>query len=286
MIKYKYKKKLRVVFCANQVSLCIAVALSQIDRECVNTIIFYMPARCDSLAYQDCDVELIPYTKSSFIKFLFATKFSRPDEVCVPHMRMGRVINVYSGYSKSLSAIDDGMDTFREKPRNIIPASFANGSFYYTFNYKITLANWLSRFSIRKTCCIKNLSISSRPKASLLNITDMIIESPGVSDIRHSQNSNVSNILIVKHSNQYKNTMNFSGGIQVSGAEIGIENTIDNFTGLLIVGESMAMVYALLCGKTDLKIHVMLTQNAFDNLRSLQSLLVRPSRNGLSLSVR
>ena len=96
IIKSKYKKKLRVVFCANQVSLCIAVALAQTDRECVNTKIFYMPGRCDSLAYQDYDVELIPYTRLNFIKFLFATKFNCPDEVCVPHMKMGRLIKNYS----------------------------------------------------------------------------------------------------------------------------------------------------------------------------------------------
>ena len=282
----KYKKKFRVIFCANQVSLCIAVALAQKDRECVNTIVFFMPARCDSLAYQDCGFELIPYTKLNFIKFLIATMLGRPDEVCVPHMRIGRLINTYSRYARVISAIDDGMDTFREKPRNVIPEFFPDGANYYTFTYKFPLATWLSRFSIQKTCDIRTLAISSRPQASLSNITEMVIESPGIGDIHHHQSLNFSNILIVTHSNRYKNTMNISGVAHVSGADIGLENTIDNFSGSLVVGESMAMVYALICGKSDLKINVMLTQNAFDNLRCLQSQLGKPLRDGLSLSIR
>lgn len=282
----KINKLFRVIFCANQVSLCIAVALAKKERKCVNTIVFFMPARCDWLAYQDCGVKLIPYSRLSFTKFLISTNFVRPDEVCVPHMRIGRLINTYSRYARNFSAIDDGMDSFREKPRIIVPEYFTTGAKYYTFAYSFPLATWLSRFSIKKTCEIRALSASSRPQASFSNITVMIIESPGIDDIHHHQSSNVSNMLIVKHSNKYKNTLNISGAAYVSGADIGLESTIDHFSGTLIVGESMAMVYALLCGKSDLKIHVMLTQNAFDNLKCLHSMLVRPSHNSFSLSVR
>lgn len=275
----------RVIFCANQVSLCIAVALAQKNCEYVTTI-FYIPARCDSLAYKNYSVSLIPFTKFSFIKFLMATKLARPDEVCVPHMKMGRLINAYSKYARTLSAIDDGMDTFREKPRNIIPEYFSNRANYYTFTYSFPLATWLSRFLIKKTCDIRTLAISSRPQASLSNITEMVIESPGIGDIYLDQKSNISNILIVKHSNRHKNTINISGVAQVIGSEIGLENTINNFSGSLIVGESMVMIYALLCGNSDLKIKIMLTKDAFDNLSCLRSLLVKLSHDNLTLSDR
>lgn len=280
------KKLSRVIFCANQVSLCIAVALAQKDRVHVNTIVFYMPVRCDSSAFQDYDVELVQYTRWNFVRFLIATILYRPDEICVPHMKIGRLINTYSKYARALSAIDDGMDTFREKPRNIIPENFQSGANYYTFTYAFPLAAWLNLFTIQKICDIKNLAISSRPQASLSNITEMVIESPGIGDIHHQLSSDVSKILIVKHPNQYKNTISFLGMIDVSGADIALEKTIDNFSGSLFVGESMTMVYALLCGKRNLKMTVMLTRNAFDNLQCLQSLFNKPSCGGLSLRIR
>ena len=272
MEKANSKKLRRVIFCYNKVSLCIAVALAQKDRVHVNTIVFYMSVRCDSLAFQDCNVELIQYTKWNFVRFLIATIFYRMDEVCVPHMILGRLINTYSKYARALSAIDDGMDTFREKPRNIIPEYFQSGANYYTFTYDFPLATWLNRFAVQKICDIKNLTISSRPQASLSNITEMVIQSPGIGEIHHQLSSDVSNILIVKHPSQYKNTMSFSGMVHVSGAVIALEKTIDNFSGSLFAGESMTMVYALLCGKRNFKMTVMLTRNAFDNLQCLQPL--------------
>lgn len=71
----------------------------------------------------------------------------------------------------------------------------------------------------------------------------------------------------------------------VSGSDIGLEKTISNFIGTLFVGESMVMVYALLCGARNLKMTVVLTRNIFDNLQCLQALLVNPSRDGLSLNI-
>ena len=246
-------KKFRVIFCANQVSLCIAVELALGEKHFIDSVIFCMPERCDLLAYQDYGVHLIPYTRLNFAKFLIDNLLTRPDEVCLPHMRIARLINIYAKYSRVLSAIDDGMDTFREMPKNISPELFPSAASYYTFIYDFPLSTWLSRFTTRKICDIRNLAISSRPQAPLLNITEIVIESPGIDDKHIQLSSEVSNVLIVKHSNRYKNSINIAGMVQVNGAEIGLEKTIDSFAGSLIVGESMVMIYALLCGRNDLE---------------------------------
>lgn len=114
----------------------------------------------------------------------------------------------------------------------------------------------------------------------------MVIESPGIDEIIREINEDTSNILIVKHSNRHKNATNFSGMTHVNGSDIGLEKTISNFIGTLFVGESMVIVYALLCGKHGLKVIIMLPRNAFDNLQCLQSLFDDPSRDGLSLRIR
>lgn len=266
------KKLSRVIFCANQVSLCIAVALAQKDRVHVNTIVFYMPARCDSLAYQDCGVELIPYSKLNFVKFLITTMLCRPDEVCVPHMITGRLINAYVKYSRVLSAIDDGMDTFREKPRNIVPEDFSKGAKYYTFTYDFPLATWLDKFSLKKICDICQLELSAHPELDTSEIDWLIVESPGVIDVQELTTHDKSRLVVIKHPNYKKNTLTISSAREVVGNEIALEKTIKNFSGTLFVGESMVLVHALLCGATNLKLKIMLIQSAFENLKSLHRL--------------
>jgi len=211
---------------------------------------------------------------------------ARPDEMCIPHMKTGRLINAYAKYARSLSAIDDGMDTFREKPRNIDPENFTIGAKYYTFTYDFPLASWLNRFSIEKICDIRNLAISSRPQASLENIKNMVIESPGVVEIPQVLKDSLEITLLVKHSNRNKNTLSYPCITSVSGADIGLEKTIDNFQGNIFVGESMAMVYALLCGTKNLKINVMLSRNAYKNLQCMKVFFDNQSHNGLALNIR
>jgi hypothetical protein len=103
MKKADRKRLNRVIFCANQISLCIAVALARRDCDVVRTAIFFTPARCDSQSYQDSDVELVPYGRMSFLSFFLRNIFERPDEVCIPHMKMGGMIKLYAKYGRVLS---------------------------------------------------------------------------------------------------------------------------------------------------------------------------------------
>lgn len=271
----------RIIFCANQVSLCIAVSLSENDHEKVSTIIFYMPERCDSKAFEGRNVYLIEYSKVAFIWFLFKTFFLRPREVTVPHMKIGRFINAYAKYARELTAIDDGMDTFREQPKNITPDLFQMGSKYYTFSYDFLLASWLNKFSIQKVCDIAELASSSRPVADVSEFDTLIVESPGVTIDENRILINKTRSLVVKHPNHNKNEINLLDNLRgakvVKGSDIAIEKTIKEFSGTLFIGESMVLVYALLCGNRRLKINAMLNSEAHRGLKSLHRLFEKAS---------
>lgn len=263
----------RVIFCANHVTLSIAVCLAQRDREIGNSVIFYMANRCDFLAYKDSGVSLIRYSRVNFLLFALKNIFSIPDEFCVPHMRGGRLIKLYAKLVRTLSAIDDGMDTLRDSPKNINLNDFKSGSNYYTFNYSFALPSWLNHFSIEKVCDIKCLSISSRPQALIHGVNSIIVESTGVENSTLLTQNIGEDVLLVKHSNKNKNTIKHICAKSVSGKNISLEKTIEVFQGNLIVGESMVAVFALMQANPRYCVIIYLNrENAF-NLTSMVKLI-------------
>lgn len=277
MKRNNYNKKFRVIFCANQVSLAIAVALAQRDSDTVNTVIFYMPSRCDVLAFEKVKVRLIEYTKINFLLYIVGSIFARPDEVCVPHMKIGRMINAYGKYAYALSAIDDGLDTFREGPKNIAPSDFVFGSKYYTFNYDFKLASWLINFNVEKVCELNRLSISSRNVIDAKDFKQLIIESPGVDGSNFLNITNASSVLFVRHSNKNKNLNLHCHFSQLKGSDISIEKTLDSFVGEVLVGESMVLIYALHSGNKNLSIKIVIPEESYCNLKSIHPLISNSS---------
>ncbi len=281
------RKNLRVVFCANQVSLCIAVELAKIYRSSANYTIFFMPNRCDSIAFRDCNFALIPYTRTNLLKFILMNLAFRPDEVCIPHMKIGRLINVYAKLARSISLIDDGMDTFREKPKNVNPARFKLRTKYYTFTYNFQLATWLNGFEIQKVCSIEKLCMTSHQRVPHDDIYWIIVESPGVGNLCLKRLFHSGNTLVVRHSSPHKNTINTYNQdfIIINGSDIGIENMLMDFTGDVFIGESMSMVFSLLCGNAKSNLHVYLKIDSFDNLKCLKPLFSKKKPSSFSLSV-
>lgn len=282
----RFLRARRVVFCANQVSLCLAVALAQRDFGLVTTTVFYMRDRCDPMAYKNYGVQLIEYSRTRFGWFLIKTLLVRPDEVCVPHMKTGRLIRAYARYARSISVIDDGMDTFRERPKNIVPSHYKNGSTYYTFNYSFHLASWLKKFTIEKLCDLNELSICSRWQIDTQEFHEIIVASPGI-DISVLNNvTEPSKVLLVKHSNPTKNSISQARLALVNGSDICLEAVVDRFAGRLTVGESMVLVYALHSTNVKLKINAVLPEESYKNLTCLHELLNNSSRVTLTLTGR
>lgn len=258
---------MRIFFCANQISLCIASALNTND-----SVIFFDPVRCDIKPYLQGSAKFISYSRYNLLLFLIKNWFRRPTEISVPHMLWGRLIRLYCYLGQTLSVIDDGLDTFREKPRNLNPDLFEAGTNYYTFNYDFPLAGWLAKFKVMKVCPINNLQTSSRPQIDLHNIEQLVIDSPGVEAIK-SKLTITDTTLLVKHANPNKTT--FRGYIKnvCYGNEFALEKSISGFNGNLVIGESMTAVYALSQMTPSFKLIVCINENQISNLRSLVTLI-------------
>lgn len=263
-----------IIFCANQVSLSIAVSLLRARGLKKNDVIFFDGSRCDILIYKKLGIHFITLTKWNFLKFIIANFFRRPDEVCLPHFFGRKLIRVYARYAKKLSAIDDGLDTFRDVPSNINIADFKQGSNYYTFNYDSSLALWLNNFNLMKVCAVESFAESIRCVADLNEYDGLVVESPGIEALDF-EGLNLKNIFVIKHSNPNKNILNDKKLPYVLGSEIALEKTIENYRGTLIVGESMVAVYALMLKSPQFKLIVTLKRKSMENLPSLVSIINR-----------
>ncbi len=267
---------MRVFFCANQISLCIAVEVFQLDGFKKKDVIFYDEARCDIGLYKKLGINFISFSRWSFLKFLLTSLFKKPDEVCVPHLRGGRLIRMYAVYAKKLSAIDDGLDSFRVTPKNIVPSDFKIESKYYTFEYDTPLASWLEDFNLIHVCGIEKIADSAKKTINLNKYGVVIVESPGVETIDISA-LNLQEVCLIKHSNPNKSIINQNDFPHFIGmdANIALEKSIASYKGTLIVGESMTAVYALLMQSPKFKLIITLKNKSKENLLPLTALINR-----------
>jgi hypothetical protein len=254
-------------FCYNQVSYVIAYEAAKNNPNKVFLIIAHGRVR----HHKQSRVKAFKYhTILSFSLLIISAIFGNI-EIILPHVKFGRITKWMSKYSKNLSYIDDGMDTFREKPKNIELERLRLGSKYYTFTYNIQLAKWLCILKVTPVCSIRCLMNDPKPPLNLTEYNCLVIESPGV---RMNENYDEhGNVFFITHPSYIKNQSVSILRKKESGSNCSVEKTVSKFDGILVVGESMVLIFAILTYKDPSRISVSLTISQFNNLKSLQSLL-------------
>ena len=231
-------------------------------------MIFFDPIRCDIKPYLEGQAKFIAYSRYNLLIFFLKTWFQRPAEVCLPHLLWGRIIRFYAKLAQKISIIDDGLDTFREHPKNVDLAEFKEATSYYSFEYIFPLASWLQKFQIVSVCSIDKISLSTRPKVDLSQYGTIIIDSPGVQTIQMKQDQ-LEKTLLIKHSNPNKSAFKQKTEKSLSGNDFALEHSLDSFSGTLIVGESMTAIYALSRKSPSFKLIVCINEFNRENLQSL-----------------
>ncbi len=202
---------------------------------------------------------------------LLVSIFTRKVEVVIPHNKGKPLVNLMFRYSRNLSIIDDGMDTFRDVPRNIDLETLRSNISYYTFDYDLPLADWLSKLHVIKACPVSALVSDMRPIFSFERIRTIIIESPGV--VYDAQDADLEAVLFIRHPNVNKNGNN-SGFINtINGKEYSVEKSLQNYSGKIVVGESMVLIFALSCLEDLVSLRIMMKKNQFENLSVLHEIL-------------
>jgi len=194
-------------------------------------------------------------------------------ESCVPHRKLGRFINFFSTLCSSQSLVDDGLDSFREVPKNVDPEFFSENTYFYTFDYPFPLAGWVSKFKVVGVASLHSLAITECPVLDMAPFKRIVIESPPLSRITEALHLDTTDTKLIVHSNPSKRQISTSGHATIIGSSIALEASLDHFSGEVIVGESMVAVYLLRQAHANYKIVVWISSEERDNLRSLVSLV-------------
>lgn len=255
---------IRFFFCLNQVSYIVA-SKAAAKLPGFNMLVV-MPNRVHVDPHSP--VRSIKYQSLVAALVLALSMITKRVEVSLPHTKAaGRLTRCMSKHSKNLTYLDDGMDTFRNQPKNIELHLLRADSKYYTFDHGIDLPKWLANVQIVPVCPVGNLANDPKSKLNLDGYDALIIESPGV-DIS-SDFSKFGKVFYLTHPNHNKSRGLKFGGDSASGADFSVERTLLEFEGIVIVGESMALVFALLCLPSCSKIRVYLDRSQYENLSSL-----------------
>lgn len=259
-----------IIFCANQISVCIANELLKKLDCSSNLSLIYQSGRCDLDAFPGLKKFAKPYNRLTFFSLYLKATFFRPDEVILPHLRW-RAAKLISMLSREVSLIDDGLDTFRNEPRNIDTKHLAYLKKFYTFDYKV-MANWVKKMDVVPVCPVRNLSSSSKKIIQLDKYDLVIVESPGVYSYIKQHQKKHDNCLFVQHSNYRKRRkIDYACDILLGG-NFALEASLEKFKGTVIVGESMVAVYLMSLPNSSFKLELCITEGNLENLCMLKSM--------------
>lgn len=260
----------RVVFCANQVSVCLADALVRLSSPTDIITVIYNSSRCDVAAFpalQNCS---FPISKFLWFFLFIKSIFFRPDEVIVPHLRW-RLASLFITLGRKWSLIDDGLDTFRNSPRNIDISKISENKNFYTFR-NVEIADWLSPLNIVCLCGIENLTYSAKEVLDFSRYDTIVIESPGVHGYLEKHTILEANTFFIVHSNSNKNIHVDFKFDSIVGNQLALEASIKSFKGKIIVGESMVAVYLMGLLESKFTVELCIKEGNLINLSALVSM--------------
>lgn len=205
----------------------------------------------------------------------------RPISLYVPHRRFGWMMRLLTRLAGSLGLVDDGLDTLRERPKNIDAGSIADFSELLTFEDYESLASWTRSLKVHRVCPLSRLVDDVRPALSKLGARALVVQSPGVEISSAASELNVSpgEVMVLLHSNPHKRDEVPQQYPSRLTRDCSIEKTVLAFDGPVLTGETMVTVVALYL-KRPSRLIVALSAAQYANLQCLHA---RLSADGVRL---
>lgn len=256
-------KEHMIFFCQNRISYVIALKVAKSKSVLII-------ANKDRISKKNSFT--IYYNKiiSSIVLLLSFKK----NLVVIPHTKTSKILKWIALYARNLSWIDDGMDTFRDKPKNIDLSLVKEGTKYYTFQHSVPVANWINSMQKIEICPLAEICQHEKPTLNLKNYHSLVIESTGIDANDFVERNDV---FYIKHGNPTKNQILTNQHVKnfEIGSNINVENTALHFQGNIFIGETMVLIYLLTYKDTYSNIHVHLTNRQFENLSNIHHLLAQ-----------
>jgi hypothetical protein len=225
--------------------------------------VFYHSDRCMPLKKyeKESKYKFYPYTKLGIIIF-FLRNYTNI-YLYVPHFKVGTIIKFLSKFAKEVGIIDDGLDTFRDYPKNVKLQEFKSNVSYLTFSYEMPIGQWLSNTKVHNIINQSWLLQSSSKKIDLSSYKYLLIESPNVHEIFNKYNFCSKDVLVIRHPSPLKKDEEYKYLNELNGKDIAIEDSIDSFRGHLFIGATMVLVSVVLGQIKPNKVSIIL--NSFES---------------------
>lgn len=127
----------------------------------------------------------------------------------------------------------------------------------------------MNYFSVVNIADTKLLELSYKNIYSFENNSELIIESPPLEKIFPSIADKYNTLILIRHSNKFKQSIQAFNCDIVYGVDIALEKSIKNYEGNIYIGASMVTIYLLLQDNPKYKLHIYLLKIDFDNYSAL-----------------
>jgi hypothetical protein len=259
---------MHIFFCFNQISYVIAKEFQ--SQSSGITLIIASPERVRYNKKKDKNVFF--YKKYIGRLILIISKFTKYVEINIPHDQGDKFIKKIAQEAKNISLIDDGLDSFRNIPKNISQSLLNRAKKFYTYDHGLPLANWVDNFTIIKVCPIIKLLDDVKPAAILDKYKAIIFESPG---INLAKILGLEEMCFFSHPNINKKISEIPSIKKIEGIQYSAEKTLVSFSGDIYIGESMLLIFALCNNLDPSRIHLQISKEQFINLVCLHDLLTK-----------
>ncbi len=269
---FRRSRSLTFYVCYNQVSYVVACEHAlRVDPSSARLLIdsarvWTQPRYAKSLAHRELD--------NWQVMLACLLSFMQPVALYVPHRRFGLMMRALCRLADSLGLVDDGLDTLREKPKNIDVDSLGDFTELLTFEDYESLASWTRGLKDRRVCALSRLLEDIRPELASGGARALVVQSPGVRPSSAALELGVAphEVLMLLHSNPNKRGDVPPGYASQSARDCSIEKTVLGFDGPVLTGETMVTVVALYLRRgADLVVE--LTAEQYANLKCLHGRL-------------
>jgi hypothetical protein len=192
------------------------------------------------------------------------------EELRLPHLhRAGRALRLMARRARRLTLIDDGLDQYRNRPRAVDPAAFPAGTSFWLFSDAPQgRAAWCRRFECHELGPLY-VRDPGAPELALGPWGTLIIDAPGLERLAAQTDRLPRPWLVLPHPVLAKRTWILAA---TDGERFNAhppEQLIAQFSGLVVVGESMTLLAAIRLRPPGTRLLVALPERVDPNLLAL-----------------
>lgn len=258
--------ELVVVLVANPVTAALLPPLCQILREKTACFIF-VPNRCEEPKLSIGQLHTVrPYSPIVACHVIIKCLFVRRFHVMVPHDRLGQFADCMIQLSDQVSLLDDGLDTLRDRPKNISNSLLSKAERFYVHDHSSAVGSWVSTLEVERIGSLKSLANNGRPYFDFNAYDRVIIESPPMNvDIVQPMVSK-DDAILVRHSNPSKRLKGIEPFVAIEGGVWNLEASLSTYKGVVYVGESLIVSYLLALSPRPCRVVVITDLSMFERV--------------------